>query len=538
MTPSLDLLRSLGAWSVEGFWMPLFAWTVLASLVWILLRAWRAAPPLVSYAALTSVLLALPLGVLFANITNLSLIALWTPTPSSLTLPALPSALAPTLMPETTAPVFAWTFLHSLGLVMVIAGLMALGALVRLGTHSLSLARLRRTLQRESQTPDTKQTLAQYIEALGLRMPVQLVVTSKEIVPLTFGWRRPIIVIPASLLEDDEALRLTLLHELVHIRRADYLSQWIGYAVGAIFAIHPLVWLLRRSIGGYREMACDAAVLDQRSISGKRYAALLYRFALNHSANPQLALSMAAAHRELKKRILAMKSYKTRPSRFAPSTVALTLAVLLLGLTTLIVACTDLVGPDPAAEATADKKAGTFEFKEAFAVVEEMPGLIGGLEAIQQDLRYPKLAKLAGIEGRVFIQFVVGTDGKVSDAKVVRGVGSGLDEEALRVVQAATFTPGRQGGETVPVKMSLPVTFRLNEEPFSESKLTIQNNLPLNIQKLTGHQIRDIQVTANGETLQEGPDYLINSETGTITITNEKYLEEDLILSIRTTNKQ
>jgi protein TonB len=101
------------------------------------------------------------------------------------------------------------------------------------------------------------------------------------------------------------------------------------------------------------------------------------------------------------------------------------------------------------------------EEPEIFVVVENMPELIGGLAAIQQNIRYPEMAKKAGVEGRVIVQFVVDEEGNVLDPQVVRGLGAGLDEEALRAVQQAKFTPGKQRGQPVRVRMSLPITFRL-----------------------------------------------------------------------------
>lgn len=101
------------------------------------------------------------------------------------------------------------------------------------------------------------------------------------------------------------------------------------------------------------------------------------------------------------------------------------------------------------------------EEPEIFMIVEDMPELIGGLASIQKNIKYPEIAKKAGVEGRVFVQFVVNVDGTVSDPVVVRGIGAGCDEEALRAVAQAKFKPGRQRGQPVPVKMSLPITFKL-----------------------------------------------------------------------------
>jgi protein TonB len=101
------------------------------------------------------------------------------------------------------------------------------------------------------------------------------------------------------------------------------------------------------------------------------------------------------------------------------------------------------------------------EEEDFFVAVEQMPELIGGLAGLQKNLRYPELARKAGIEGKVIIQFIVNKDGSVEQLRVVRGLGGGCNEEALRAVKMAKFKPGRQRGEPVRVQYSLPVIFRL-----------------------------------------------------------------------------
>lgn len=98
---------------------------------------------------------------------------------------------------------------------------------------------------------------------------------------------------------------------------------------------------------------------------------------------------------------------------------------------------------------------------EIFVIVEQMPELQGGLGELQKKIRYPEIAKKAGVEGRVIVQFVVNEQGRVENPVVVRGIGAGCDEEAIKAVQTAQFTPGRQRGQPVKVKMSLPITFKL-----------------------------------------------------------------------------
>ncbi|HNZ85233.1 MAG TPA: energy transducer TonB [Paludibacteraceae bacterium] len=99
-------------------------------------------------------------------------------------------------------------------------------------------------------------------------------------------------------------------------------------------------------------------------------------------------------------------------------------------------------------------------------VVERMPEFPGGEAAMNQfinrTIRYPVIAQENGIQGRVVVQFVVNTDGKIVDVEVVRGVEESLDKEAIRVVKAMPpWNPGRQGGKNVRVKYTLPIRFRI-----------------------------------------------------------------------------
>ncbi len=99
---------------------------------------------------------------------------------------------------------------------------------------------------------------------------------------------------------------------------------------------------------------------------------------------------------------------------------------------------------------------------EVFVAVEQMPELIGGIQSLQQKIQYPELARKAGVEGMVVVQFIVDQQGNVTEPTVLRGIGAGCDQEALRVVKEAKFSPGKQRGKPVRVKMSLPIRFSLN----------------------------------------------------------------------------
>lgn len=99
--------------------------------------------------------------------------------------------------------------------------------------------------------------------------------------------------------------------------------------------------------------------------------------------------------------------------------------------------------------------------EDFFIAVEQMPELIGGMKAIQDKIRYPELAMKANIEGRVYLQFIVNEKGEVENPVVLRGIGGGCDEEAIRVIKEAKFRPGMQRGRPVRVRYALPIVFML-----------------------------------------------------------------------------
>lgn len=93
---------------------------------------------------------------------------------------------------------------------------------------------------------------------------------------------------------------------------------------------------------------------------------------------------------------------------------------------------------------------------------EKMPALEGGLAQIGKKIRYPKIARDMGVQGVVYVGFVVTGDGKITEPKILRSLAKPLDEEALRLLtEDMKFTPGYHQGNPVPVRMVLPIRFRL-----------------------------------------------------------------------------
>ena len=209
---------------------------------------------------------------------------------------------------------------------------------------------------------------------------------------------------------------------------------------------NPFAWLMLRELCAVHEYQADAAAVHGNN---KGYLSLLYRQAVGtgygHITNKFNSIN-------LKNRIVMMNRQKTRFGAWKLAAV-LPVAALLL-----------MFGCKPAAEKAAVAEPETTD--QIFDQVEVSPEFAGGMEAMYQylaeNIQYPEQAKTDGVEGRVMVGFVVEKDGSITDAEVLRGIGGGCDEEALRVVNAMpNWTPGMQNGEAVRTKFTLPIVFKL-----------------------------------------------------------------------------
>lgn len=106
------------------------------------------------------------------------------------------------------------------------------------------------------------------------------------------------------------------------------------------------------------------------------------------------------------------------------------------------------------------------ETDEIFTVVEESATPKGGMQAfykyVGEKIKYPAQARRMGIEGRVFVEFVINKDGSLTDVKAIKGIGAGCDEEAERIVRSSPpWNPGKQRGKAVKQRYTLPIIFKL-----------------------------------------------------------------------------
>lgn len=364
-TPILDILSDLGVATGYSLWLPILAWTALVVPAWGLL-SYSSAHPLAQYRLRQVLLAALPIGLIMSAAVDVSgwlamlQGAFGTEPPGSvrigLILP-ISDVTAPTVTPSSS-PI--WSLTHTVGLATLVVGgggLVGLGRLVRdLVTH----IGFRRSVA-STPAPDLQQQVDALRNRLGIQRRVCVLATPHDVVPMTLVGRPTSILLPASLKNRPEALRMTLRHELMHVRRWDDLAHVAERVVTAAFAAIPLVPWLRRSIARYREQTCDAAVLEDKRIRPSTYARLLASFAARGVVPNPVSLSFFESSSTLTQRLRAMNSRDSFPSVRWTSGLA---ALVLSAITLSVVACSDGIAPTPSAKRSAQKpSARTFELQ-------------------------------------------------------------------------------------------------------------------------------------------------------------------------------
>lgn len=296
--------------------------------------------------------------------------------------------------------------------------------------------------------------------------------SNSAISPYTVGLKRPLIVIPEGMLQHHEILLMALEHELFHICSNDFRQHLINECIAAIFFINPLVKRLVHLIHDDREKLCDLHVLDKGLFNPSEYASLL--FEIGKKQHQSLSLYMAGNPSNLKKRIqMLMQSMHFSSKEYQRVGVQLSsigmLFVIIIGLSVQPnfgsqnkgISSTPLaISPNKDAITNSQQSAKVSE-EDVFVVVEQSPILKGGYSTLQKAIKYPEKARLNNIEGRVFVQFIVDTEGRVQNPEVIRGLGYGCDEAALEAVKQLEFEPGLQRGRAVNVRFSLPIVFKL-----------------------------------------------------------------------------
>ena len=281
-----------------------------------------------------------------------------------------------------------------------------------------------------------------------------------------FGW----IFLYLPQLEEESQEEI-LMHEQTHARQWHSVDVIVSEIANIVCWFNPFSWLLKGEIRLNLEYLADNQVAQTLNDS-KQYQ--YHLLGLAHT-NSKTGLYNNFNVSQIKHRIIMMNKKRTRTvgrikyALFAPLAAALLLVSN--------ISCTSTENKKDSTEAAESRAVEGEEFQ----IVEQMPEFPGGMgecmKWLGQNIKYPAEAIEKEIQGRVILQIIVEKDGTITNAVVAKGVHPLLDNEALRVInQSPKWEPGKQNGEAVRVKYTLPVLFKLNDKASENASKEEQNN--------------------------------------------------------------
>lgn len=288
-------------------------------------------------------------------------------------------------------------------------------------------------------------------------------------------------------------------HEEVHARQWHSADVLIIEAVMIINWFNPVVYLYRFAIKHVHEFIADSKALEAGTNKAD-YAMLLLSQTFN--APTHGLVNPFFNHSLLKQRIMMLQKNRSQRIKLAKYGLSAPLFILMLVLSSATInnskavteinkhtenvfekSATSIIPDSPAGEIVTARHVDELTIDtvpnptELFTVVEHSPGFPGGDKAfgkfLAKNIKYPAEAFKNKVEGRVIATFVVERDGSLTGIKIVRGVGSGTDEESLRVLKLSpNWKPGIQNGHAVRVKYSVPIQFMLAGNKTASAKAT------------------------------------------------------------------
>jgi len=325
---------------------------------------------------------------------------------------------------------------------LLLSGLAA-GVIARFVWIGLGLRALRR-YRRDARPAELAPAVAELVAVVGSHP--QLLLSDRIGSPVTFGWRRPVVLLPAGFSElPVPAQRGIVCHELVHVRRRDWLWALAEEAVRALLWFHPAVRLLLSRLSLHREQVVDRETVR---LTGSRRAYLEALRAVALRSCPAAVPALPFFHRgHLRERVaLLCKEVPMSRPRVA----------------TLLTTCTGLLALTAVLGILAFPMSGT-----AWAGGKPMKveGNVKPPQVLQQvPPVYPESAKASRAEGFVILTTVIDEQGKVKNPAVEKSSGNKeLDQSALDAVSAWTFKPATLEGKPVAVHYTLTIRFKVDE---------------------------------------------------------------------------
>lgn len=276
-----------------------------------------------------------------------------------------------------------------------------------------------------------------------------------------FSWMNCIVISDS---EEGFARKVSLRHELSHIRLGHYVDLMV---LSICTIVNPVCWLVLKEMKIIHEYEADAEVINRYAINEKDYQRLL----IMRTVGAEAYALASSFNLNIKQRIIMMKKEKTLRRRL----LWMILVIPAMGISLVAFANEDSatkLGVNQISKSKTDdieklNVEQNIHEDEAFITYEKLPEFPGGMKELfsflTKNMEYPKEAADSAISGRVIVQFVVDKDGSIIKPEVIQSVHPSLDAEALRIVSLMPkWSPGKQNGEPIKAKFTLPITFRLN----------------------------------------------------------------------------
>ncbi len=265
------------------------------------------------------------------------------------------------------------------------------------------------------------------------------------------------IFINKELFKNEEEINTIVEHEKVHIEQKHTVDLFIAELLIILQWFNPMVYSFKKTLKENHEFIADNDVIG-RYPDVDEYKKLLID---NSSIIGTNVLTHNFSYSLLKRRLHMIRKTKN------PFLFTLKLSWVLLALSIVLYACSDPESVNEG-EPAADENVKSVDNKvlDAAEIMPQFPGGMDELKAyLSENIVYPAKAMENNVQGKVIIGFIVNKNGDVSDVKVLKGIGSGCDEEAVRIVtNMPAWIPGKNGDETVNVSFKLPISFVLSNE--------------------------------------------------------------------------
>lgn len=301
-----------------------------------------------------------------------------------------------------------------------------------------------------------------------------------------FSWMHFIVISQKDLEESGKEI---LIHELAHVRFCHSWDLLIADICIFVQWFNPASWLLKHELQSIHEYEADERVIEE-GVDAKQYQLLLIKKAVGTRL---YSMANNFNHSKLKKRISMMLKEKSAPwNRLKVFYLLPLMAVMLVAFSRPEIAEKVTEVSDTKVGDLANLVEAQFSANSAEAPIEnqtiksvpiealsdtvaQMPEFPGGMSSLMNyftnNMRYPESAKKYKIQGRVVVQFMVDSKGRVKQAKVLRSMNEDMDAEALRLVNSMPrWKPGREKGKVMDMKLTVPVVFKMSEEEQNHSE--------------------------------------------------------------------